>query len=1069
MKTFKRFLALVLALLMLVGVATVGAFAETTEEPVAPDVSDDNTDELPVEPVNPNKYSAAAMALDDEFAYAGELGAIYTPENTIFKVWAPTATEVTLNLYATGSDEEDGAASLGKWAMSKLMDGEKWTGVWDVTVVGDLKNVYYTYTITSPDRIVDGEVTTRETQDVYSYAIGVNSARSMVVDLDSTDPQGWDEDQHIYVDEQSDAIIWELQVKDFSYSATSGVSEANRGKYLAFTEEGTTLNGEGNISTCVDYLKSLGITHVQINPFYDFGSVDETGADTQYNWGYDPMNYGVPEGSFSSNPYDGNVRINECKQMIQALHEAGIGVIMDVVYNHTYRTDSCFNRTVPEYYYRMNADGTYSNQSGCSNDTASERYMYRRFMMDMLQYWVDEYHVDGYRFDLMGIHDVETMNLIRDMLDETDERIIMYGEGWSGNTTLDPESCTGEKVIPCTQANAEYTNERIGFFNDQMRDALKGGVFDGPTAPGFLMGSFVFSPGISYGVRANTEGNGCNWKATSPLQCVNYASCHDNNTLYDKLVGCNIGISADYRERYDIAIKQNKLSSAITLSSQGINLLLAGEEMARSKDGDENSYSSSPTLNMIDWSLIETNADLVSYYKGMMELRKVFSPMTASTKDSEDDTYKYMFHTSLAGSSKTIAYTVENNTEGEWNKVAVMFNGTKGITTQKLKTNVDKSISEDTEWVVIVNDQQAGIKKIEEVKGLSFKLAPFSTVIAVEKETFEACNFESEYSTVSINHIDGHTGEIFKTNKILGKPGEGYIASADKAIPLKYELDTVEGDTVGKFAETDTEVNYVFKNFVPDSLKAENGDLTGDGFLTIVDATKVQRYLAHLDEFDDAIKAKADYNYDKDVTIVDATLLQRFLASMDVTVYTLTVNYIDENGDSFIPSYTKEFRLGEEYVTEPKESVFYELTGTPKNASGVISGNVTVTYEYKYIVEGVKVHVKHNGDLTWDPFLWAWADPADGGSSVNLYDAWPGLQITDMDEEGWYTTELDVPPGYTYNIIINNGGGIQTSDYVGYSAPEIWVVIDDAQAIKNGTWITVYADKELTQELPSAK
>ncbi|MBQ6626347.1 MAG: MucBP domain-containing protein, partial [Ruminococcus sp.] len=424
---------------------------------------------------------------------------------------------------------------------------------------------------------------------------------------------------------------------------------------------------------------------------------------------------------------------------------------------------------------------------------------------------------------------------------------------------------------------------------------------------------------------------------------------------------------------------------------------------------------------------------------------------------------------SLAGSSKTIAYTVDNTTEGEWNKVAVMFNGTNATTTQTLKTNVDKGISKETEWVIIANDKQAGIKKLGEVKGLSFKLAPFSTIIAVEKATYEACNFESEFSTVYINHVDSRTGEIFKTNTIMGKPGEGYIASADKAIPLKYEIDTIEGDTIGKFAETDTDVNYVYKNFVPDSLKAENGDITGDGYLTIVDATKVQRYLAHLDEFDDTTKAKADYNYDKDITIIDATLLQRFLASMDVSVYTLTVNYLDDNGESFIPSYTKEFRLGEEYVTEPKESVFYELTGMPENASGVISGNITVTYQYKYIVEGVKVHVKHNGDLTWDPFLWAWADPADGGGSVNLYDAWPGFQITDKDEEGWYTTELDVPPGYTYNIIINNGGGIQTSDYVGYSAPEIWVVIDDAQAIKNGTWITVYADKECTQELPSAK
>ncbi len=273
----KRFLSCILALALLLSMSAIGSFAETTEE-------------TPEEPVVVNEYSAAAMALDDEYAYSGTLGANYTPSETEFKVWAPTATKVVLNLYATGSDEEEGAASLGTYEMSKLLDGEKFTGVWNVTVEGDLKNVYYTYSVTSPDRIVNGEETTRETQDVYSYAVGVNSARSMVVDLDSTDPQGWDEDAHIFVDEQADAIIWELQVKDFSYNENSGVSEANRGKYLAFTEKGTTLNGEGDISTCIDYLKTLGVTHVQINPFYDFGSIDETGDDTQYNWGNDPMN-----------------------------------------------------------------------------------------------------------------------------------------------------------------------------------------------------------------------------------------------------------------------------------------------------------------------------------------------------------------------------------------------------------------------------------------------------------------------------------------------------------------------------------------------------------------------------------------------------------------------------------------------------------------------------------------------------------------------------------------------------------------------------------------------------------
>lgn len=1045
MKVLKRVLAVVLAMIMVISIATVGVFAgETT---------------------NTNPYSVAAMALDDEYAYSGTLGAIYTQSATEFKVWAPTASKVVLNLFATGSDDEEGAADLGNYVMTKLVEDDKFTGVWTVTVEGDLKNVYYTYSVTSPSSILESAETTRETQDVYSYATGVNSARSMVVDLDSTDPEGWEDDQHVYVEEQSDAVVWELQVKDFSYSETSGVSEANRGKYLAFTELGTTLNGEGNIATCVDYLKELGITHVQINPFYDFGSIDETGDDSQFNWGYDPMNYGVPEGSFSSNPYDGNVRINECKQMIQALHEAGIGVIMDVVYNHTYSTDSCFNRIVPEYYYRMNADGTYSNQSGCSNDTASERYMYRRYMMDMIQYWVDEYHIDGYRFDLMGIHDVETMNLIRDMLDETDTRIIMYGEGWSGNTTFDPVSCTDQPVYPCTQANASITSDRIGFFNDQIRDALKGGVFDGPTAPGFLSGAVVYAPGVSYGIKANTYGKGCNWEALNPQQCVTYASCHDNNTLYDKLVGINHGASADYRARYTDAITQNKLSAAITLSSQGINLMLAGEEMARSKDGDENSYRSAATLNMIDWSSLERNADLVSYYKGMMEIRRNFSPFTAGQNDDDDDTYKYYFTTSMAKASKTIAYTVENTTEGEWNKVAVIYNGSTSPSTQTLKATVDKSLTEDMEWVIIANDQSAGITKLGEVKGLTFTVPASSAIIAVEKSTYEAVAKQSEYSKVTINHVYKKTGEVLKANTIIGKEGEGYVASADTSIPLKYELESIEGDTVGTFKAEDTVVTYYYDTYVPDSLTAENGDIDGDGVLTVLDATKIQCHLAQLITLSDAQLEAADYDYNGYVQILDATLLQKFLAQLDVNVYTLTVNYVDQNGNTVANSVTTEVRLGDTYTTEAKENVFYISESTPENATGVISGNTEVTYTYKYTANMITAHVKHDGDLTWNPFLWVWADNAEGTKSVDCFDSWPGAEIKVVDEDGWYTLEFGVPVDYIYSLIVNNGGSVQTENYTGLTASEIWIVIDDERATATGDWISIYDDAALTNQI----
>lgn len=1047
MKAFKRILSLVIALTLLLSVAAVGVFAEETG----------NT--------NKNPYSVAAMTLDDEYAYDGVLGALYTDTQTEFKVWAPTASKVVVNLYSTGSDEEEGAADLGSYEMEKLYDGDKFIGVWTVTVKGDLLNLYYTYSVTSPSSILGEEETTRESQDVYSYATGVNSERTMIVDLDSTDPQGWENDTHVFVESQSEAVIWELQVKDFSYNPNSGVSEKNRGKYLAFTEKGTTLNGEGDIATCVDYLKQLGITHVQINPFYDFGSIDETGDDSQFNWGYDPMNYGVPEGSFSSNPYDGNVRINECKQMIQALHEAGIGVIMDVVYNHTYSTDSCFNRIVPEYYYRMNADGTYSNQSGCSNDTASERYMYRRYMMDMLRYWVDEYHIDGYRFDLMGIHDVETMNLVREMLDGIDRRIIMYGEGWSGNTTFDPVSCTDTPVKGCAQHNSKLVADRIGFFNDQLRDALKGGVFDGPTSPGYLSGSIVHSVGISYGIRANTYGKGCNWDASSPQQCVTYASCHDNNTLYDKLVSISHGTSTDYRARYTDTIAQNKLSAAITLSSQGINLLLAGEEMARSKDGDENSYRSAATLNMIDWSSLVTNADLISYYKGMMEIRDAFSPFTAAVSDANDDTYKYFFTTSMASASQTIAYTVENTTPGEWNKVAVIFNGSKVTINQTLKKNVDKSLTDDMEWVIIANDKTSGIKKLGEVKGLTFTLAPHSAIIAVEKSTYEACALKSDFSSITINHNDNETGKVICTNTIVGKVGEKYVAAEDSSISLKYELESIDGDVKGVFGTEDAVVNYNYDRYVPSSFEVENGDVDNDGTLDLIDATNVQRHLAQLVTLPDESVSKADYDYTSKVDLVDVTMLQRYLAKFDVGVCKLTVNYLANNGITICSPVTKEVRLGYEYTTEAKENVFYVSTGTPENASGIVTGNINVTYNYEYNADMITAHVKHDGELTWNPFLWVWADNVEGTKSVDCFDAWPGIEIKEVDEDGWYTVEFGVPVDYIYSLIVNNGGSVQTENYTDLTASEIWIVIDDERAVATGDWIAIYDDAELTNRI----
>ncbi|MBQ9680051.1 MAG: type I pullulanase [Ruminococcus sp.] len=1020
-----------------------------------------------------NPYSDAAMALDQEYAYDGELGAIYSPEATTFKVWAPLATEVKLNRYATGSDDEEGAQDLGTTGMEKLMDGDKWTGVWTTTVEGDIVNTYYTYSITNPNHIYNGTTEiTHETEDVYSYAVGVNGNRSMVVDLTTaeTNPEGWESDSHVFTDQQTDAIIWEVHVKDFTYAPNSGVSDANRGKFLGFTETGTTLDNKGVISTGIDYLKNLGVTHVQINPMYDFATIDESGDDSQFNWGYDPKNYGVPEGSYSSNPYDGNVRIKEAKAMIQALHNAGIGVIMDVVYNHTYSVDSCFNYSVPEYYYRMTADGGYSQQSGCGNDTASERAMYRKYMRDMISYWVNEYHIDGLRFDLMGVHDGETMNMIRDDMDDIDSRIVMYGEGWAGDTVYDPTTCAGTATFMTTQGNSDKLSTRIGFFNDQIRDAIKGNVFHKEEG-GFVQNVKTSAPGVNFGIRANTVGKS-RWHAVTPEQCLTYASCHDNYTLYDKLAYVDQnGTIANYRQRFANVVAQNKLTGAIISTSQGMDFLLAGEEMGRSKDGDENSYKSAATLNMIDWSLLETNADIVSYYRGLFELRKVFSPFTANVTEAAGGNYKYNFDTSATGSVNPIAYTIDNNTEGEWSKIAVIYNGANIVKNYRF-TKASSGVTDNSEWVIVVNDKQAGVQKLGEVKGRTFTVPAYSAMIAVEKSTFEETAIPSDFSTLTVNSVYDVTGETLTSSTLIGKPGEGYSVTADGSIPLQYELDRVEGDETGVFSDEEQTVTYHYRDYVPERFTAPDGDLNDDGVVDIIDVTVLQRHLAYLNRLDAEHEKRGDYDLDGVTDSPDVTLLQRFCAGMIAPVYTVTTRYLgrtDDGTKSIATATVQTLRYGDSYTTEPLTIAYYKLDETPANASGTVNKKTVVTYWYSYSVASPVMHVKHSGDETWDPNLWAWA--YDGsGQAINCYEetGWPGKTLTNPDENGWYNVTFPIPGGLNYYFIISQGSGTpQTMDYgrvngedIGISYddyPEIWVVIqDDLIGKNNGDWCKYY-------------
>lgn len=679
-------------------------------------------------------------------------GAAYSPQSTTWKVWSPTAKRVQLRLYATGSDEEQGAEVLGTHSMTK----NETTGIWTLTLDGDYKNVYYTYLIT-----VRG--VTRETRDIYAKAAGVNGDRSMVVDLDATDPEGWEQDGHVLLDDSTDAVIWEVHVRDFSISPSSGVSEDNRGKYLAFTEDDTKVNGlSTEPSTCISYLKEIGVNTVHLLPVYDFGSVDETANSSwiyttmeqalsegtvngeynpdyyrpERNWGYDPLNYNVPEGSYSSDPYNGNTRITEFKKMVQALHEAGISVVMDVVYNHTYDLDdykwgrvlhnNAFNDTVPGYYYRMNSPIEWINGSGCGNVTASDKLMYRKYMIDSVHYWATEYHIDGFRFDLMACHDVETMDLIRADLDTLDngdgEKILMYGEPWDGSFGGGTGIANG-----ATQDNAQYygMNDRIAMFCPWMRDAIKGSPDGSDT--GWIQGNTNYGGNTDAVYGGLTANDG---RLSARSQTVTYADAHDNLILWDKIVKSNGGTDSDYSVYTGAAaetrLKQLKLAQTIVLMSQGMAFNVAGTEFARTKLGCHNSYKAGDNINAIDWTVRKTNAAVADYYKGLIQIRKAFSPIT-------DDVNEHG-KTKLNGYSDTcIAVQFPNTTAGEWSDLILLLNSGSASSDVTLP---------DGQWTLIANGVQAGTVSLGSCSG-TYTVPAYGSAILVRGTTGRSSSLRS--------------------------------------------------------------------------------------------------------------------------------------------------------------------------------------------------------------------------------------------------------------------------------------------------------------------------------------
>lgn len=870
-------------------------------------------------------YQAYAANLDKS-AYSGnDLGASYSKKATTFKVWSPNAASVRVNIFEHGSDNEGDAGSI----MSRAMSLDKTTGVWSVTINGDLLNKYYTYSVTHGK-------TTKETADVYAKACGVNGQRSMVVDLSTTNPDGWENDKHVLVQNQTDASVWEISVADFSSSESSGVSEANRGKYLAFTEEGTTVNGvQGASSTCVDYLKKLGVKYVQIMPFYDFGSVDESkNIMDQYNWGYDPVNYNCPEGSYSTNPKKGEVRIKECKQMIQALHNAGIGVIMDVVYNHTYTSDSWLQRTVPNYYYRMNNDGTFSNGSGCSNDTASEHLMFRKYMIDSVTYWASEYHIDGFRFDLMGLHDVTTMNSIRTALDNlyadgSGSQILMYGEAWDMATNCD------EGTVLASQKNLKQLSDRIGAFDDTIRDAIKGST-------GGTDGAFVQEGSRRANLKTGIAGQSdttTGW-ANVPSQCVTYASCHDNLCLYDKLVGSVYGADGKYRKRYEDLVAMNKLSAAIVITSQGIPFSLGGEEFCRSKDGDENSYASSRKENMLDWENVDLYSDVIEYYRGLYKIRDAFAAFSDSTAATANSL------TYLSDVPKGVmGYTINNTESGKWSKMCVIFNGSDSA----------QNVTAKGDWVVLADNKTAGLRNIKNVTN-SVKVEAHSAVIMVDTKSYDSAGIMDDEGAVVIDYYDNKTEKLIKSQTLTGELGTSYDVT-NLASTLNYDVKKTDGEIKGVFTdqvghakvyveEYDGEMSTVTVKFVDETNNTEIEDSflvknrKGEQYYT-PDLPSIKNYKLVLDDLPTNGAGKLD-SASKTVTYK----YTRVTDDEDKTVCRVNAIYMDDSG-KILDTKTITGVEGQAYSLSQNTYEEKDLVSVPEKANGTFkSGEINVVFSY---------------------------------------------------------------------------------------------------------------------------
>ena len=626
------------------------------------------------------------------YTYTGaDLGATWTLEKTFFRLWAPTAEEVTLCLYRTGDPHADDL-------MEQIPMHSDVQGTWIAEKEGNLNGVYYTYRV-----LVDGKMS--EACDPYARTTGINGERAMVIDLASTNPQGWDADTDpnggLSI---TDAFIYELHVRDLSMHRSSRIK--NKGKYLGVIEPDTTT--KSGHPTGLNHMKKLGITHLHLLPVYDYGWTDESARSPKYNWGYDPVNFNVPEGSYSSNPHDGFVRVKEFKQMVKGLHDNGISVVMDVVYNHVFEAkDFCFNRIVPDYFSRTYEDGTYSDGSCCGNDTASERSMVSKYIVDSVKYWADEYHIDGFRFDLVGLIDIGTINALMAEVKKDHPNVIFYGEGWSM-----PTHPTKPNVELCVQPNSHKV-PGFAFFSDTIRDLMRGSVFY-DDEPGYVHGALVSKDELEACFMGVPQ-----WCA-EPCQSVNYVSCHDNNTLFDRLALAAPDTPAE------ILIRMNNLAAAFSILSQGVPFMQAGEEMLRTKPGkksrfDENSFRSPDKVNSIKWEDLdkEEYRANVDYYRGLIAFRKAHKALRSRKRDQVWNTV----HPVSIGNDHVVAFRIDEGTK----ELFVCFNAD----THDIVLHLPEG-----KWDVHIDDRHAGTEVLRTVQD-TVMVSPISPMVLSRKKPID--------------------------------------------------------------------------------------------------------------------------------------------------------------------------------------------------------------------------------------------------------------------------------------------------------------------------------------------